>query len=272
MLGSVRAEVCRRLKDDPHKANFLTFRWFLPADEADQADSFDGLMGCCWEATKRRIFPFGLFPRDGLRGPNRALDGSIVRETREDIKNALVDCLYGLRTLTPPEIVLTVLNGGFHTDADVGNAVRRKLREESKHLVAFGDDTGSVDDEGGYATLFEVLPDDPGPRTNPYNEAVEIILRDKSQIVDELGEEGWEVLEQIVELEDNGLFPQTKRDRQRVLTEIFEIAYSVNSRQARTHKSRFLAVVEVRANEGKRLFEWIEELLDLLGCWDGEKS
>ena len=44
MLASVRAEVCRRLKDSPNKANYLTFRWFLPADDEDKADAFDGLM------------------------------------------------------------------------------------------------------------------------------------------------------------------------------------------------------------------------------------
>ncbi len=276
--GRVWAEVHRRLKDDPRKANFFTFRWFLPADEEDKAKAFDGLMACCWEATKRRM-PYGLFPRgyaetkqrDGYR------EGGIKQETHEAIKTALVDCLYGLRTLSPPEIVLTTLNGGcgFRTDAWVGNALRRKVRAESPYLNQYGND---VITKGGYATLFEVLPDNPGPRTNLtdhtnfYNEAVEMILQEKAQIIEDLGEEGWEVLEEIIEHEDQGMFPKTKRDRQRVLTEVFQTAYSVREVQARTHKRRFLAAVEASANEGKPVFEWIAELLALLGCWDGEKS
>jgi hypothetical protein len=274
MRGSVWAEVHRRLKDDPRKANFLTFRWFLPADEADQADAFRGLMCCCWNATEKRIFPFGLFPHDSSQtsGPNRALlGGSIARETQEDIENALVECLWRLRTLSPPELILIALNGGFHTDVDVGNAVRRKVREESRHLSKYGSDAVSKDDEGGYGTLFEVLPDSVD-RANHYNEAVEIILQERAQVVEELGEKGWEVLEEIVEHEDQGMLPMTKRDRQRLLTEMFQTAYGVCERQARTHKSRFLEAIEAGASEGKPVFECIEELLAMLRCWDRKKS
>ena len=54
MLGGVRAEVSRRLANDPRKANFLTFRYLLPADDADQYDAFVGLQRCCWRAAKAR--------------------------------------------------------------------------------------------------------------------------------------------------------------------------------------------------------------------------
>ena len=61
MLDSVRAEACRRLKVSQNKANYLTFRWFLPADDEDKADAFDGLIAVCWKETKYRNRG-GLFP------------------------------------------------------------------------------------------------------------------------------------------------------------------------------------------------------------------
>ena len=278
MRERVRAEVYRRLKNDARKANFLTFRWLLPADDEDKADAFDGLMGCCWLATKKRL-PHGLFPRgypETYFGEIENDDGSIAKraggvaeETREAVKDALVDCLYDLRTLPVPEVILTALYGGFHTDVDVGNALRRKVREESRYLCQYGQDA-VTNWTKGELTLFEVLPD-AGPRTNPYNDVVEVILPERPQIVEELGKEGWEVLMQIVELADNDLLPQSKRARQRAITEVFETVYGVNPRQARTHKSRFLAAVEAAASDGKPIFENIAKLLEWLGCWDGEK-
>ena len=81
----------------------------------------------------------------------------------------------------------------------------------------------------------------------------------------QVGEEGWEVLEQIVELVDNDLLPDTMRDRQRVITEIFETVYGVNARQASTLKRRFQEGFETAAADGKPVFD---ELLDLLGGLD----
>jgi hypothetical protein len=273
MLASVRAEVVRRLKDDPRKANFLTFRWFMPANDADKADAFDGLIAVCWKATKKRL-PHGLFPRgypETYCGKRERRDGSIAQpaggvaeETREAIIDALVDCLYDLRSLSVPEVILKALNSGFHTDADVGNAVRRKVWKESKYLFKNGDDVVSNHDEDNSITLFEVLPEE-SDGTNHYSDAVELILEEKSQVVEALGEEGWEVLEEIVELVDNDLLPPTKRERERVLTEVFQKAYGVNERQASTHKRRFQEAFETAAADGKPVFD---ELLDLLGCWD----
>jgi hypothetical protein len=279
-LANARAEVCRRLKDTSNKANYLTFRWFLPADDADKADAYYGLIGCCWNATEIRnrsgLFPRG-YPdtfcgaRNGRRGSIAQSTGAVAGETRESIMDALADCLYDLRTLPVPEVILTALNGGFHIDADVGNALRRRVREESKYLFQYGHDVVSGDDDGEVLTLFEILPDE-SDGTDCYGDAIEIILQEKAQVVEEFGEEGWEVLEQIVDFIDNDLLPQRKRDRQRLVTEVFERAYRVNPRQARTHKSRFLARVETAAIERKAVFEAIAQLLDWLGCWDGENS
>jgi len=229
----------------------------MPANDADQADAFEGLKACCWRATEKRIFPYGLFPD---------IRRSIVAATWDAIVDALVDYLYGLKGLSVQEIVLTTLNGGFQADVWVGNAVRQRVRQRP---AKYGGDF--ISDGEGYATLFQVLPDNVD-RANHYNDAVEIILQEKPQIIEELGEEGWEVLEEIVEHEDQGMFPKTKRDRQRLLTEMFQTAYGVRERQARTHKSRFLAEIEAGASEGKPVFECIAELLTMLGCWDGEKS
>lgn len=122
---AVRADVRRRLKDTPNKANYLTFRWLtfgwpVPPDEEDGADAFDGLIACCWNATKIRN-PSGLYPRgypDTYCGARERLDGSIVQpagcvadETRETIKDELAGQFHDLRTLSAPEIVLTALNG-----------------------------------------------------------------------------------------------------------------------------------------------------------------
>jgi hypothetical protein len=278
---AVRTEVCRRLKDSPNKANYLTFRWFLPADDADKADAYHGLIGCCWNATKTRNRS-GLFPRgypETYCGARKRRVGSIAQpaggtaeETREAIVDALVDCLCDLRTLPVPEVILTALNGGFHIDADVANALRRRVREESKYLFRYGDDVELQNEKGDPLTLFETLEDKPILRENFYNDVVEIIFQEKPQFVDELGEEGWEVLEQIVELVDNDLLPPTKRERERVLTEVFQKAYGVNERQARTHKSQFRRSFEAAVVAGKPVFERIAELLEWVGYGGGEKS
>ena len=283
---AVRTEVCRRLQDSPDKANFLTFRWLtyrwlVPADEADGAGAYNGLIGCCWNATKKRL-PYGLFRRGRPETYCEAIyrrDGSVARraggageETREAIMDALVERLYELKGLPHGEIILTALNGEFQTDADVGNALRRKVGVRSRYLFQYGGDfVGKADD---WVTLLDVLKENPaGPQPNPYSDTVELILQEKSQVVEELGEEGWEVIEEIVNLADNDSFSQTKpRERQRLVTEVFQTAYGVNPRQARTHKSRFLAAVEAGASEGKPAFEEMAKLLDWLGCWDDEKS
>jgi len=267
MRDALRAEVCRRLKDDHRKANFLTFRWLLPANEEDKADAYDGLMRCCWRAMKKRL-PWGLFPR-GYPGTfwqrygidlGEAIAKAIREETREVIMTALVDRLYDFKGLSDGQIILTALNGGFHTAADVGNALRRKVREESKYLFGYGGDVLWQDDEGDDVTLEEVLPD-PARRTNHYNEAVEIILQEKSQVVEVLGEEGREVLEKIVELEDDHLLPESDRDGERALTGIFGAVYGVNERQARTLKSRFRKAFVRAVEAGKWVFEQVAELL-----------
>jgi hypothetical protein len=268
--GSVWAEVHRRLKDDPRKASFLTFRWLLPADYEDKADAFDGLIGCCWGATKKRL-PSGLFLRgyaETYCGKRERLDGSIAQpaggvseETREAIKDALAACLHNLRTLSAPEIVLTALHGGFHTDADVGNALHQRVRQlafwdrqkqqESPYVFKYGNDLESQDEEGDAITLFEIVPDNPGSRTNVYNAVLKIITQEKAQIVEELGEKGWTAFEEILELIDNEAVClaetgncQNERDFERSLTDVFERVYGVKERQARTHKSRFLATVK----------------------------
>jgi hypothetical protein len=257
--NAARAEIVRRLKDDRRKANFLTFRILLPADPADEADwedAYKGLIGCCWKATMKRL-PFGLFPRgyaETYCGKRQRLDGSIAQpaggvgeETREAIKSALVDCLYELKDLPFATIIPTALNGGFHTDSEVAEVLRRKVRNESRYLFGYGSDV--VSNKFSEITLFEVLKENPaGPQPNPYSDTVELIFQEKSKVVEELGEEGWEVIERIVELVDNDLLPPTKRDSQRVLTGLFQTAYGVNERQARTYKSRFQATV-------RRIFE-----------------
>jgi hypothetical protein len=96
------------------------------------------------------------------------LGGSVTRQTQEDIRTALVDCLYDLKGLSDREVILRALNGEFQTDVDVANAVRQGVREESEYLT-YGDDVISKDDEGNSLTLFEVLPDNLD-RTNHYNE------------------------------------------------------------------------------------------------------
>lgn len=262
--AAVRAEVCRRLKDSPNKANYLTFRWFLPADEEDRADAFNGLCACCWKATRKRIFPYGLFPRTGLetRGPNRALlGGSVAKETQEDIRTALVDCLYGLKALSDGEVILRALDGGFETDVDVANAVRQGVREDSKYL-AFGDDSVSTGDEGEERTRFDDTPDYPESTTNAYNDLIEIVVQEKAQVVEELGEKGWTAWEGILEFVDSLSVAQAEtgssqneRDFQRSLTAVFEQVYGVKERQASTHKSRLLAAIKriaqsVQGNDG----------------------
>jgi hypothetical protein len=270
MLVSVRAEVCRRLQDDPRKANILTFRWLMPANDADKADAFDGLIAVCWKATKKRI-PYGLYPRgyaETYCDKRERLDGSIaqpaggvVEETREAIKSELVDCLHDL---SAPESVLRALSGGFETDVYVANALRRKAWKEPKHIL-YGGDEVSEDDEAEPLTLFEVTRDDPKSRTNAYNNLVEIIFQEKAQVVKELGEEGWtawqEILElaenHIAELADNGYLSQTGKDCHRAITGVFERVYGVKARQARTLKNRLLGTFRrilgaVQANEGLR--------------------
>jgi len=246
----------------------------MPANDADKTNAFDGLIAVCWKATKKRI-PYGLYPRgyaETYCGKRERLDGSIAQaaggvaeETREAIKGELVACLHDLRTLWAPDIVLTALNGGFQTDANVGNALRRKVREESKHFLQYGGDEVSEDDEAEPLTLFEVTRDDPKSRTNSYNNLVEIIFQEKAQVVEELGEEGWtaweEVLEladnHIEELADNGSLSQNGKDCHRAITGVFERVYGVKERQARTLKNRLLGTLRrilgaVQANEGLR--------------------
>lgn len=285
MLPGVRAEVCLRLKDDPRKANFLTFRWLMPADDEDKADAFNGLERCCWKETKYRNRR-GLFPRGyaetylgEIKREDKTVEkraGGIAEETREAIMDALVDRLYDLRTLSAPEIVLQALCGAFQTDADVAEALRRKVRERSGYLFQYGSDAASK--ESTELTLFEVMDEE--KKENPpnvYSNTVEFILQEKSQVVEEVGEEGWEVIEQIVELVDNDLLPKGQKERQRVLTEVFQTAYSVNPRQARTLKSRFLAAIETAAtlapdrksldrSKKKAIFEAVAQLFDWLGC------
>lgn len=273
-LGNARAEVVRRLKGDPRKANFLTFRWLLPADEKDKADAFAGLIGCCWRAIKMRL-PSGLFPLGYADTKQR--DGGIAQETREAITDALVARLHDLRTLSAPEIVLTALNGGFHTDAEVGEALRRGFRQSavwdgqkqgySPYLFKYGNDVVGKEEVGKSRfetlTLFDVVPDNPGPRpdrkpgawavfsrTNVYNALLKIITQEKAQIVQEFGEKGWTAFEEILELVDNNAVSLTEtrnsqndRDFDRALTVVFEQVYGVKERQARTLKTRFLATV-----------------------------
>ncbi len=248
---AVRTEVSRRLKDSPNKANYLTFRWFFPADDADKADAYQGLIGCCWNATKARNRS-GLFPRgypetkqcDGYR------DGGIAQETREAITGELVEYLHNLRTLSAPEFVLKALNGGFQIAANVGNALRRKVREQSKHLFQYGSDEVSADDEGDPLTLFEIVPDNPGPRTNVYNVVLKVITQEKAQIVEELGEKGWTAFEEILQFVDSESvsgaetgYSQNERDFERSLTGVFEKVYGVKQRQARTIKNQFMSTV-----------------------------
>jgi hypothetical protein len=264
----VPAEVCRRLQNNPDKATLLTFRWLtytwlVPVDEKEGEDAYSGLIGCCWNATKRRN-PDGLFPRgypetkqdDGYR------EGGIAEETRECIKSALAERLYDLRTLSAPEIVLTALNGRFRTDADVANGLRRRARGESKRLFQYGDDEIFQDNESEPLTLFEVVADDPGPRTNVYNAVLKVITQEKAQVVEELGEKGWTAWEGILELVDSLSAAQAEtgasqneRDFDRSLTGVFERVYGVKERQAFTHKSRFLVTIKriVEAVLAKRL-------------------
>ena len=296
MRDPSRAEVCRRLKDDPRKANFLTFRWLLPANEEDKADAYDGLMRCCWRAMMKRL-PWGLFPhgypekfwqRYGI-DLGQAIGRAIREETREIIMTALVDRLYDFKGLSDGQIILTALNGGFRTAADVGNAIRQRVREESEYFLQYGDDVVWEDGKGRCLTLFDLL-DNPNPepasrrvsrrlpgnatedptqfvlvpvraRTNHYNEAVETILQEKSQVVEVLGEEGGEVLEKIVQLEDDHLLPEGERDGERALTGIFGAVYGVNERQACTLKSRFRKAFVRAVEAGKWVFEQVAELL-----------
>jgi hypothetical protein len=267
---AIRAEVCRRLQDDPRKANILTFRWLVPANDADKADAFDGLIAVSWKATKKRL-PYGLYPRGHAEtycGKRERLDGSIAHpaggvaeETREAIKDELVACLHDL---SAPETVLRALNGGFETDVDVANALRRKAWKEPKHILYDGDEV-SEDDEGEPLTLFEVTPDDPESRTNVYDTLVEIIFQEKAQVVKELGEKGWTAWEEILELSDNhiaeladkGSLSETGKDCHRAITGVFERVYGVKERQARTLKNRLLGTLRrilgaVQANEGMR--------------------
>jgi hypothetical protein len=160
------------------------------------------------------------------------------------------------RSLAPPETVQRALNCGFQTDADVANAYRDQVRRERE--------IDSLDrllnqDEENVQTLLDVLPDEPDSRG--YDDAVELITVERTEIEEVLGEKGWEVLLVTTELEDEGLLPRTERDLERVLTALLEVTYGVNERQASTHKKRLREAARAAVKAGNPIFERLGHLL-----------
>jgi hypothetical protein len=254
MLASVRAEVVGRLKDSPHRANFFTFRYLLPADDADRYDAFRALCRACWNAAKARHAIPMRYASDGRRCP------ADFEKSSCEIDAELISNLGTLGSLEPRRIVEKALNLGFQTDVDVANAFRQRMRRER--------DTISLDHlmtqelaEHNVHTLFDFLADDPDSGSNPFSEAAELIRSEKPAISKVLGERGWEVLWELVELVDNDLLPTQQRERERTITGIFGTIYGVNARQAQTHKSHFRRTFEAAVREGHPILSEVAELL-----------
>jgi hypothetical protein len=264
-LDAVRAEVYRRLETDQRKANFFTFRWLLPVrgdDDRDRMDSFEGLRAVCWtEVQFRHAQPHG--------------DVSDPRDLaiEESIRNVLIDVLYELKDLPPPEIIRKALRFEFLTEKQVANAVRRQSRAERAVQVE-SLDCEQVDDA---QTPLEVV--EHNSQINPYNDAVDLLEARKSEIVGVLGEKQWEVLLQVVERIDRDDFPYERRESEAALTEIFAQLFDVQERQARTLKSRFKSAVSEELERGDTTLAQVAELLqartrfaDLCHCRETEQS
>jgi hypothetical protein len=246
MCEFVRAEVCRRLERRPQKANYLTFRWLLPSDEANRADAFDGLVACCWNATQKRVLPFGLFPFGCWEDRSET-----VANTRDKILTHLVHALHEARSLNPTEIVRKALNTEFSTDADVANAVRRALRSDAKYL-AEGDSFVSGDEFGYRVTLVENLSNAQSAtsRASSYASPAPFLRRHNAEILRFLGKDRWKTLWTLVHLNDSGLWPDTDREQRRVWTEAICARFGVGVRQARTYKARLESFLEEAAETG----------------------
>jgi hypothetical protein len=259
MLEGVRAEVYRRLRDDPRKANFLTFRWLLPADEVDKTQAFDGLMACCWNATEKRILPYGLFPYGYLESEKRE---RLVEKMRDSITTGLIARLYEIRSLAASEIITAALNGDFQIDAEVANAVRQEVRQERKtRSFEVELELASLHEEEGTATFLDILEDRADSQNNPSSDASEVITLEIAQITQAMGQKGWEVLFELAELIDGDSLPEGKRDRERVVTEVFQDVYGVKARQARTRKDRFQEEIRAAVKAGNPVLEKIVETL-----------
>jgi hypothetical protein len=234
MLEAVRAEVFRRLQDDPRKANFLTFRFLLPSSEEDRWDAFDGLIGTCWNAAEAR---------HALKVHTWTMD--FVEDARDAIKGELTNVLHDLRPVPPRDVIRIALNGGFKIDAEVANAMRRRIYAERRNASLREED--------------EFVP----PRPDNFQPLIELITQEKSELVHVLGEAGWEVLWCFTQLVDADLLPAGQRDQERVLTEAIAAKRGVRSRQASSDKARFRLAFSQALQTGNPILGRIAGLLGL---------
>jgi hypothetical protein len=256
MLETARAEVYRRLKDDPRKANFLTFRWLLPSDEEDRWDAYDGLIKTCWNAVEKR---HAIQRVSFVNSSENLQEFPRFQEAREAIQDELIPRLGNLKSASAQDIIQTALGFGFQTDVDVANAVRQRVRQERRNISyqdAFSHENGEA------SILLEFLEDGIRCRNNTYSSVVELVQVEKAHIEEVIGEKGWEVLWSFVGLIDADSLPSCERDRERILTEAFMAAYDVEERQARTHKKLFRMAFKEAVEAGENpVFEKLAELL-----------
>jgi hypothetical protein len=256
----IRAEVCRRLSESPQKANYLTFRWLIPLNEGDKANAFDGLMACCWNAVKKRHAFNDYFP-------------DWVQTAREAILDELVTRLSEFSTLSIQEVIHIGLGGDFRTDADVANAVRRRVRQERRYL-RYAEDIGGRNEDGEYVSLFEISPEDVSvtSKPNPHHSGALFVQKHKPRILEAVGETGWVVLSAFVELSDDGLLPGTQREQGRVWTDAIAAKLGIGDRQARTYKDRLIRALYAETAARNSVIPEITNLLNSTAAKPGSNG